>query len=70
MKATMNELLCGNLATMSILLGLFPVDFLTNALAMSTIGEMKFDRATNFYDRPGYVVRTGRYGFESLGKIP
>ena len=45
-KAAMDELLCGDLATISTLLGLFPVEYWTNASAISTVDEALFDVAS------------------------
>ncbi len=43
LKAMSDELLCGHFPTISILLGLFPVEYWTNATAISTVDEAMFD---------------------------
>ncbi|MCJ1276023.1 hypothetical protein MMC21_003828 [Puttea exsequens] len=43
LKAMADELLCGHFPTVSILLGLFPVEYWTNATAISTVDEAMVD---------------------------
>ena len=43
LKAMLDELLCGHFPTISLLLGLFPVEYWTNATAISTVDEALFD---------------------------
>jgi len=43
LRAMSDELLCGHFPTVSILLGLFPVEYWTNATAISTVDEAMFD---------------------------
>ena len=43
LKAMSDELLCGHFPTISILLGLFPVEYWTNATAISTVDEAMLD---------------------------
>ena len=41
-QALVDKLLCGDFATVSILLGLFPIEYWTNATAVSTVEEEMF----------------------------
>jgi hypothetical protein len=42
-KASIDELLCGHFPTMSVILGLFPVEYWANATATSTVDEAFLD---------------------------
>lgn len=50
LKATSDELLCGRFPTISILLGLFPVECWTNATAISTVDKAMFDIVRRMMD--------------------
>jgi len=56
-KDLIDGLLCGHLPTVSILLGLFPVEYYTNASAVSTVDDILFNTATSSATRnlPGIV---------------
>ena len=43
LKDLSDELLCGHFPTISMLLGLFPVEYWTNATTISTVDEVMFD---------------------------
>jgi hypothetical protein len=49
-KAYIDSLLCGHFATISLLLGLFPVEYWTNALSSSTADDVMFDTALRLMD--------------------
>lgn len=56
-KDLIDGLLCGHFPTVSILLGLFPVEYYTNASAVSTVDEVLFNTAASSATRnlPGIV---------------
>jgi hypothetical protein len=67
-KALIDGLLCGHLPTVSILLGLFQVEYNTNAGAASTVDEVLLDGATSSatHTLPGVVTSEMRQMFVRL----
>ncbi|EON66261.1 hypothetical protein W97_05654 [Coniosporium apollinis CBS 100218] len=50
-KERVDSILCGHFPTVSILLGLFPVEYWTNAAAVSTVDETLFDSTGQMHMR-------------------
>lgn len=57
-KELSNDLLCGHFPTVSILLGLIPVEYWTNTTAVSTVDELLFDATTSFVNASKGVGKT------------